>query len=775
MLLKSLLIVTLALAPQSGEEIRKWIDDLGSSEVQTRRDAAYRLHQLGPAAAPAIEALTGALSDRDRQVWFHAIGALTRLGPEARAAIPKLLEGLEDSSRQVRFRSAHALGAIGAGAVKPIVEKLDHRDRGRRESWRRQAACQAIEIIGPAAREAIPALAILAHEGGEDDARPAFRALAGIGAPSLEALGKLLDHEEVLRRRLAARSIARIARENEAAASLLLPRLDDPDSEIRTQAILALRHADLEVEKATGILIRALSDAEVAPRQAAVHAFSGLPAEQVVPALIAQLEAHRDDAVIVNSVADVLGEFRHEARPAIPILIELIIQGRVKEPGSRVARALGEIGTASIEPVFEVLKARKLEPATTDVFVEALENVGPVGAPAIARGLESDASAVQAAAARALSALGLAARPHLGELVRCASSESAAVRSAAARALGRLGQPTPTVSRALIGLLEDASEAVRGQAILALSRLGLEKERLVPALLGAVKDPSPEVRLPAIQALTLVGEEAVGALEALIGALGEEREDLQVASCQVLRGLGEKAAPAAPALVERLESSSSEVRLAALEALEELGDLPEKSLPPITRQLAHEQEPIRRAATRVLARQGPRASSALEPIREAFSDSRGELRVAQARAIVSLMESREKRLEFLLEALEDRESPVRRAVMEMLGEIGPAAQAAVPVLFDKMGDEYERRAAYEALRRIEPTDVEILRKACQHRSRFIRGFAVSRLGNLEWKAEAALEDVRRLTRDGDGRVRQRARQALEAIEKSLEKRRGQQS
>ena len=125
----------LRASQEQTKSVQELIQDLKSSDTNRRRDAAYALDRLGPAAREAAPALIEALNDGDEQVWFHAVQAVAKLGPHARAAVPKLLKDLEGGGRrggQRVYRSAHALGCIGEAALPSLVRALGSSSSGAR-------------------------------------------------------------------------------------------------------------------------------------------------------------------------------------------------------------------------------------------------------------------------------------------------------------------------------------------------------------------------------------------------------------------------------------------------------------------------------------------------------------------------------------------------------------------------------------------------------------------------------------------------------------------
>ena len=77
----------------------------------------YMIGELGPAAAPATEALAKLLSAPKEETQTEAAFALAEIGPDAAAAVPALTKALE-SEGPVRFAASYALGRIGKKAIK---------------------------------------------------------------------------------------------------------------------------------------------------------------------------------------------------------------------------------------------------------------------------------------------------------------------------------------------------------------------------------------------------------------------------------------------------------------------------------------------------------------------------------------------------------------------------------------------------------------------------------------------------------------------------------
>jgi hypothetical protein len=169
--------------------------------------------------------------------------------------------------------------------------------------------------------------------------------------------------------------------------------------------------------------------------------------------------------------------------------------------------------------------------------------------PALVEVLDNDDSAsVRAAAANAIAGIGLVEKGVIGALKKALKDKSTAVRKAAAYALATINLVTKDAVPALKKALKDNDEWVRSYAASALGNAG--HPSAVPALIKALKkDPSGRVRASAAGALGEIGPAAKAAVPALIDALKkyddkETREEAIVA----LGNIGPAAKGALPLL-----------------------------------------------------------------------------------------------------------------------------------------------------------------------------------------------------------------------------------
>jgi HEAT repeat protein len=204
-----------ALAGLGAPAVPKLIAALKFEHLRGR--VAYILGQIGPAAAPATEALAGLIDDNRPRVSAEAVLALAKIGPGAKAAVPALLKSFQKGDDANNHAIAYALGKIGpdAAAAQPALEaalKGGDDSLALVSAWAlgkinpgsadvagrtipvlivgltaplpqsRQAAAEALGNLGPLAKEAVPALE---KAGGDPDAnvsKAVAEALKSIGA-----------------------------------------------------------------------------------------------------------------------------------------------------------------------------------------------------------------------------------------------------------------------------------------------------------------------------------------------------------------------------------------------------------------------------------------------------------------------------------------------------------------------------------------------------------------------------------------------------------------
>jgi hypothetical protein len=193
-----------------------------------------------PAAAD-MEALLGDLRRGDAAKRKAAAMALADLGPSASAAIPHLLEAARSSEGDVKRAAVDALRSLKVPEVVSFYVAALQEDDMHTRMW----AAASLSRMGPAAKEAVPALvAVLRVNRGGRDYGPrveALGALSRIGreaGAAVPALVDLLADSDWQMRRDAAELLGRIGKPAAAPAEAALRKAakDDANPGVRDAA-----------------------------------------------------------------------------------------------------------------------------------------------------------------------------------------------------------------------------------------------------------------------------------------------------------------------------------------------------------------------------------------------------------------------------------------------------------------------------------------------------------------------------------------------------------
>ena len=151
-------------------------------------------------------------------------------------ALPLLMEALRDSFWWFERETAagdllHAIENMGAEAVDPLIDALQDK-----EGTVRKFAASLLGRIGDP--RAIEPLGMALYDMHHDVGSASADALAKFGAPAIGVLSEALSHPEMWIRVHAVRAIGKI--DDSQGASLLLQMLEDPEREVKKQAIDSL-------------------------------------------------------------------------------------------------------------------------------------------------------------------------------------------------------------------------------------------------------------------------------------------------------------------------------------------------------------------------------------------------------------------------------------------------------------------------------------------------------------------------------------------------------
>jgi HEAT repeat protein len=719
------LVAVVSLVLQAnGVEVDRYVEKLGSSDRELRREAAYQLSVMNPGAKSALPALIRALDDLDRQVWAFAVTAIARLGPDAAPAIPKLIAGIDSRTApgvrprdkaQTIQRSAYALARIGDAAKPELLKALKGDDTGLRIG-----AAKAFAIIGSSAVEAVPGLIEnLGHNDPEVRAEM-VEALVAIGKPAIPSLVSSVGWPDPKIRAGSARALGGIGADaSEAAPALLKLASEDSEMPVRAAALSVLPKLGLPQERSVPVLISALKHADVELNRAAADGLLLVrPAGPVaVPSLLALLKEPAFSARAAVS----LGRYGRDARGAVPELIALAAKAPAE--AQPYVDALISIGSAAVPGALEeVAKLAAVDP--THWTVHVLEGIGAAGLPELQKALENKKPAVRTAALLAIRRLGVDARDAREAVTRLASDSNEKVRAAALPAMVAVGVKAPGVLEPIENALADKSPAVRIAASDAAAQLREAARPISGKIAGLLSDGELSVRIAATEALGAIGGSGEWMAQLLRGL---DEPKLQLATVSAVAKL--RPSGVAPKLVAMYPGASREVRVAILDAV---GGMGEGAIPVLETAVNDTDPTVRAAALRATARNKPNLDTFIPVLAKALTDPATEVRTAGAEAVSSM-------------PAKDRLVPLVQPLLEM---------AAL---------ESDRTLALDTLRGLRLRDPQLIALGLDSSSIEVKVWAIERLGRMGAQARPAREKLEQYARDSNDYVRRASRRALQEI------------
>jgi len=215
-----------------------------------------------------------------------------------------------------------------------------------------------------------------------------------------------------------------------------------------------------------------------------------------------------------------------------------------------------------------------------------------------------------------------------------------------------------------------------------------------------------------------------------------------------------------------LADIDASVRLASMRVLTVIGETSPLALDQIAWLGRLGDAPTLKQALETLGRMGPSASKALPLFSESLAHEDPVIRLAAIEGILVLDPDPKRGLPIMLEALEDPSGDIRQAAMKALIPLKEQAGEAIPALIGLLGNSEDRELSLGALRVI-PSQVAYLAQyleALNHEDPGVRAFGCRSLGQLGSAAEQALPELRKVRRDRYRFVREQADEAIKQIE-----------
>ncbi|MEY3457711.1 MAG: hypothetical protein RL215_868, partial [Planctomycetota bacterium] len=309
----------------------------------------------------------------------------------------------------------------------------------------------------------------------------------------------------------------------------------------------------------------------------------------------------------------------------------------------------------------------------------ALGSLGPLGresAGAVGRFVNSDAAFLQIAALDSLRQIGWVPPELIPRIRALVDAADAGISTAAARCLiSAVDAPESSAEPLLVNLVHSVSVGrsdVRNEAGLGLMEAGPRVVRLVQPLLYS---PSWAVRVEACRILAHFDTDSMSAVPALRELLHDRVELVVRAAAEALGEIGGEAAVTLPLLAELLERESGALRLTALRAIGCFGAQATAHLPEVMRFAGSSSVLERSVAAEALGRIGGGHAEAIAALLPLLHDP--HLYTARQAAFAMAAQGRAA-VPVLLPLLRDERR--RTAALDVLAEMGPEAESALPDL-----------------------------------------------------------------------------------------------
>ena len=346
----------------------------------------------------------------------------------------------------------------------------------------------------------------------------------------------------------------------------------------------------------------------------------------------------------------------------------------------------------------------------------------------------------------------------LSAWVKQLTDPTPANRTAAAEAIRKFGKDGSPALDAILAAAKDTDSKVRAEAVLTLNHLPADP-KAVPILIAALKDESPDVRLKTtyvLQRYAYLVPQSKAAIKPLLAAMEDSSPRVRSNAASALAGFGPAAKEGVPALTTALDDKDSSMRAGAALTLGRIG-------------------PEAKAATTKLIELLRAEPKAGEP-KSLFEDV---VRRNAAMALGRITRGTDVAVAPLIAALDDKGLEVGVYAAIALGEIGPAAKAAVGPLQGFIQTEKDARIrihAAAALMRIDPqfakSSIEILVAALTDERMFVRHNALTALEGLGPLAKEAMPALQKLLQDPNKAIQDDAARAIKKIDAEAAKKSG---
>lgn len=405
--------------------------------------------------------------------------------------------------------------------------------------------------------------------------------------------------------------------------------------------------------------------------------------------------------IVLHPVAGQTGSGRDAE---VASLITRLRMGSSAEKTDAAAQlaALGPYASAAVPELAAALSSDDLVLQYEALI--ALSHIGPMAGaavPAITEVLSSKAVPLQVTALNALRQIGTSTPEVLAQIKELAADTNDATTAAAVRCLINTGHSDdPAVAAAvprLVGALSHSKASVKNAAATALVEIG---PAVLPELKVLLSSSDRILRRQACEMAGRMEEAAHELVPELTLRLIDQDEAVVRAAATALGRMQADAVAVVPRLEGLLSRESPALRTDVLSALSSYGHLAQEAVPKVSKLLENESIIVRVAAARTLGQIGSGSAAAAEALSAALNDEHGGVTIQAATSLGLIGPVALPALVELMAAPEYRDLAIA-----VLGEMGPAAETAVPNLMAELKtaeDEELQREIFIALAMIGP-------------------------------------------------------------------------
>jgi HEAT repeat protein len=284
-------------------------------------------------------------------------------------------------------------------------------------------------------------------------------------------------------------------------------------------------------------------------------------------------------------------------------------------------------------------------------------------------------------------------------------------RRKAAMRLGECGADAKSAVPYLIRALKDKDQQLRDFAEEALAKIGPPTKGQVPHLVRLLDDSNLEVRLHVLEALRNLGPDAQSAVPAILKATKDSDPKIRERAAQALGRTGaQQRDTVVPALSDAIKDGDKAVRIAAAEALASDIPLTGSDAPLMEDLLKQPDTEVRIQGAHGLKKIGADARDAKAPLLAAFKNADTPLRRAVMEALVEVGPDKDA-VPDLEKALRDTDVQVRQHALDAAAKLGPEAKSLVPLVAAAVSERRLCNTALDTLAKIGPgtKDPQVMR------------------------------------------------------------------